>query len=382
MGKKHLGRPGVFLETRFGSALTGLWLCVCLAAHAESPRTVEATPVLVNLIKVEAVGQTELRDSLRLPARVDLDQQRVARIGSAVTGRISEVRAYLGQQVRKGEVLALLNSTELGMAQSAYLKASSQVNLRRLAVQRAKRLLQSDVIAAAELQEREGVLNEAEVDLRAAEDQLRVMGMPESDLNRLARERTIHSHSPITASFDGVVIERNITLGQVVQPSDALYTVADLSRVWLVAEVPEQQAQWARMGDEAEAEIPALPGQHVHGKLIYVADLVDPETRTVTVRMEVPNPSRSLKPHMLATLLIRKQGALVLVLPDSAVVREGDRDHVFVQTKPRHFELRAVRLGEAKGAERPILDGLRVGEQVVVEGAFHLNNERLRKELE
>jgi cobalt-zinc-cadmium efflux system membrane fusion protein len=351
-------------------------------ARAEAPRTVEATAALAGLVKVVAVVEDELRDSLRLPARVELDQQRVARIGATVTGRISEVHAYLGQQVFKGEVLALLNSTELGLAQSAYLKASSQVNLRRLAVQRAQRLLQSDVIAAAELQEREGMLNEAEVDLHAAEDQLRVLGMSERDLKRLARERSIHSFSPVSASIDGAVIERNVTLGQVVQPSDALYTVADLSRVWLVAEVPEQQAQWAHTGDEAEAEIPALPGQNVRGRLIYVADLVDPETRTITVRMDVPNPLRSLKPQMLATLLIRKQGRRTLVLQDSAVIREEDQDHVFVETSPRRFELRAVRLGEGEGSVRPILDGVRAGERVVVEGAFHLNNERLRKELE
>jgi cobalt-zinc-cadmium efflux system membrane fusion protein len=362
-----------------------LWAILAAAmasARAEAPRVVTATPALVGLVKVLAVGEDELRDSLRLPARVDLDQQRVARIGATVTGRISEVRAYLGQQVHKGEVLALLNSTELGLAQSAYLKAGSQVNLRRLAVQRAQRLLQSDVIAAAELQEREGMLTEAEVDQHAAEDQLRVLGMSEQDLQRLARERKIHSYSPVGASLDGVVIERNVTLGQVVQPSDSLYTVADLSRVWLVAEVPEQQAQWAHTGDEAEAEIPALPGQNVHGKLIYVADLVNPETRTITVRMDVPNPLRFLKPQMLATLLIRKPGRRSLVLPDSAVIREDDLDHVFVESSPRRFELRQVRLGDGEGGLQPILDGVSAGERVVVEGAFHLNNERLRKELE
>ena len=348
----------------------------------EAPRSVVAAPLLMKNLRIETIGQAEIRDSLRVPARVELDQQRVARIGATVTGRISEVRAYLGQRVRKADILALLNSTELGMAQSAYLKASSQVNLRRLAVQRAQRLLQSDVIAAAELQEREGVLNEAEVDLRAATDQLRVLGMSENDLKRLARERTIHSFSPVSASLEGVVIERNITLGQVVQPSDALYTVADLSHVWLVAEVPEQQAQWAHTGDEANAEIPALPGQNVHGKLIYVADLVNPETRTVTVRMDVPNSQGMLKPQMLATLLIRKQGQQTLVLPDAAVVRENDQDHVFVETGPQRFELREVRLGKAEGSVRPILDGIKPGDRVVVAGAFHLNNERLRKLLE
>jgi cobalt-zinc-cadmium efflux system membrane fusion protein len=319
---------------------------------------------------------------LRVPARVELDQQRVARIGATVTGRIVETKAVPGQEVRKGETLAMLNSTELGMAQSAYLKASSQVNLHRLAVGRARRLLQADVIASAELQERETELGEAEVDLRAAEDQLRILGMSEADISRLAKERKIHSFSSITSSLTGTVIERNVTVGQVVQPADALFTVADLSHVWLVAEVPEQQAQWAREGDEAEADVAALPDETLNGRLIYVADVVNPETRTVKVRMDVPNPRRILKPQMLATLLIRKPGIKELVLPDAAVVRDENRDHVFVETAPNQFELRPVQLGDRDGEVRRIIGGLAAGDRVVVDGVFHLNNERLRKELE
>lgn len=351
-------------------------------AQAENPpAVVEATPALRGKIKILALGQAELRDSLRLPARVGLDQQRVARIGASVTGRLTETRAMLGQEVKKGEVLATLNSTELSMAQSAYLKAASQVNLHRLAVARARRLLEKDVIAAAELLERESELGEAEVDQRAAADQLRVMGMSEQDMARLSKEKTIHSFSPVTASLSGVVIERNVTLGQVVQPSDALFTVADLSHVWLSAEASEQNAPWMRVGDEASAEIPALPGREFKGKLIYVADLVNPETRTVTVRMDLYNPQRLLKPQMLATLVIRKAGVRELVVPDSAAIRENGRDHVFVETAPYRFELRPVGLGEAEDGVRPVLTGLKAGERIVTEGAFHLNNERLRKEL-
>lgn len=362
--------------------LASMILLLPLAGNAEPAKTVEATPTLLKMLQVEAVGSQALQDSLRVPARIELNQQRVARIGATVTGRVTEINAVLGQKVKKGERLAMLNSTELGQAQSDYLKASSQVNLRQLAVERARRLLQSDVIAAAELQDREGVLTEAEVDLRAAEDQLRVMGMTEADLKQLARQRKIHSFSPVIASIDGIVIERNITLGQVVQPSDALYTVADLSQVWLAAEIPEQQAEWAHTGDQADAEIPALPDQTVHGKIIYVADLVNPETRTITVRMEVPNPNRELKPQMLANLLIRKSAEKTLSINDGAVVRENDRDYVFVEKTPQTFELRAVELDEAEGHSRPVISGLKAGERIVVKGAFHLNNERLRSELE
>ncbi len=356
---------------------------VNLPAFAEVlPRSVVAPPALLKQLRIVPVGHAELRDSLRVPARVDLDQHRLARIGATVTGRIVETKAWIGQTVKKGDTLAILNSTELGMAQAGYLKAASQVNLRELAVSRARRLLESDVIAAAELLEREGMLREAEVDLRAASDQLRVMGMNEMDIARLARDKSIYSFTPIVASLSGVVIERNVTVGQVVQPSDALFTVADLSHVWLVAELPEQQAHWARLGDEANADIAALQDENLSGKLIYVADLVNPETRTVTVRMDLPNPQRILKPHMLATLLIRKQGADYLVLPDSAVIRDDNKDHVFVQIAQDKFMLRPVQLGEDEGGIRPVINGLKAGEKVVTDGGFHLNNERMRKELE
>jgi cobalt-zinc-cadmium efflux system membrane fusion protein len=358
-----------------------LLLIITSAVDAQTPLSVKAPPMLLTQLKIIAIGEGQVRDSLRLPARVELDQQRVARIGATVTGRITETQAVLGQDVRKGERLAMLNSTELGMAQSAYLKTSSQVNLHRLAVNRAKRLLASDVIAAAELQERETMLVEADVDLRTATDQLRVLGMSDGDLARLSKEKKIHSFLPITASIGGTIVERTVTVGQVVQPADALFTVADLSHVWVVAELPEQQAHWAHKGDEALVTIPALPDQEQAGRLVYVADMVDPNTRTVTVRMALPNPKRIFKPQMLANLMIRKQAGQELVLPDSAVIRVDDRDHVFIQTAPEEFTLQPVKLGLRDGEMRRVLGGLKPGDKVVVEGSFHLNNERQRKEL-
>jgi cobalt-zinc-cadmium efflux system membrane fusion protein len=359
-----------------------LWVFSLPIASADVPKSIEATPALLKLLKIDKVKPSEVHDTLRLSARVELDQQQVARIGATVTGRITEIDAVLGQKVKKGQRLALLSSTELGKAQSDYLKATTQVNLWRLTVQRAKRLLQSGVIANAQFQERQSVLNEAEVDQRAARDQLRVMGMSEPDLKLLDKQRKIHSFSPVTASIDGVVIERNVAIGQVVQPADSLYTVANLSHLWLVAEIPEQQAHWAREGDQVQAEVPALPDQEVSGKLIYVADLVNPESRTVTVRMALDNPRRLFKPQMLATLKISKPGAKTLVVPGQAVVRENNKDYVFVQTAPKRFELREVRLGREKEQLRPVLEGLKAGELIVVKGAFHLNNERLRSTLE
>jgi membrane fusion protein, heavy metal efflux system len=351
-------------------------------AEAEHSTAIEVSSALLQQFRVEPVSYGRLGDTLRLPGRVQVNEQRLAQVGTPVTGRIIELRAALGQDVTRGEILAVLNSTELGVAQAAYLKAASQVNLRQLAVDRARRLLAGDVIGSAELQEREGQLVEAQVEVQAAADQLRLLGMSYEAIQQLARERKIDSLLSITAPLSGTVIERRVKLGQIAQPVHPLYTVADLSSVWLVAQAPENQIHLIHKEEKVEAEIPALPGPTVKGQLTYVADVVDPESRTVEVRMEVPNPQRRIKPEMLSTIIIHVQSAPELVVPSHAVVREGKQDFVFVRTGPRHFELRPVELGPDGGPWRGVKRGLTVGEPMVVEGAFHLNNERRRREVE
>lgn len=351
---------------------------VTTSVNALPSEYVTADPALLKIIKTEEIKSKEIVDSLRISARIELDQNRVARIGASVTGRITEINTELGERVLKQQQLALLNSSELGQAQSDFLKASSQVNLHHLALQRAQLLLQSDVIPAAELQDRQATLDEAEVDLQAVTDHLKILGMATDDIKELSKSHKIKSYSPVSASIDGIVIEKHITLGEVVQTTDNLFTLADLSQLWLVAEIPEQQSQWARKGDSVQAEIPALPQLKIEGKLIYVADLVNPETRTVTVRMSLNNSHGLFKPQMLATLTISKPAMQSLVVPSQAVIRADNKDYVFVQIADAKFKLRLVQLGKEELGFRALLDGLKINERIVTDGAFNLNNLRLK----
>ena len=332
-------------------------------------------------IKVTPAGARSVSDTLRVAGKVDFDEYRVSRIGATVTGRVIEINVRLGQQVKVGDALAVINSTELGQAQLDYLKARAQADLQARSVERARQLFAADVIGRAELQRRESELAIASAEQRAAADQLRVLGMSAAAISRLGNNGAINSVTPVVSTVAGTVVERRITQGQVVQPADALYVVADLSEVWVTAEVPEQQAALVRAGQQVDIEVPAL-GARLTGKLIYVADTVNPETRTVTVRSRVNNAERQLKPAMLATMLIQAAPAQRIVVPAEAVVRENNADHVFVEIAPRTFRLTPVRLGPESGGQRPVLDGLKAGEPIVATGAFHLNNERKRKELE
>ena len=332
-------------------------------------------------IKVTPAGARSVSDTLRVAGKVDFDEYRVSRIGATVTGRVIEINVRLGQQVKVGDALAVINSTELGQAQLDYLKARAQADLQARSVERARQLFAADVIGRAELQRRESELAIASAEQRAAADQLRVLGMSQPAIARLGNNGAINSVTPVVSTVAGTVVERRITQGQVVQPADALYVVADLSEVWVTAEVPEQQAALVRTGQAVDIEVPAL-GARLTGKLIYVADTVNPETRTVTVRSRVDNAGRQLKPAMLATMLIQAAAVERIVVPAEAVVREDNADHVFVETAPRSYRLTPVRLGPEGGGQRPVLDGLKAGERIVASGAFHLNTERKRKELE
>jgi len=251
-----------------------VWAAICVSsfvligcnkAPVETAQTatrdeglVTANELLQSQLKLGEVSAMPISDTLRVAGRIDFDEQQLARIGATVTGRITKLQAGLGQVVKKGEVLAELHSSELSTAQLAYLKAKSQMELTRRNVERAKSLFDADVISAAELQRRENEFQIASAETRAAADQLRVLGVPAGAIERLGKSGVIDSNTPVVASLNGVVVERKVAQGQVVEPTDALFVVADLSRVWAVAQVPEQQVEQVKVGQSVEIEVAAL----------------------------------------------------------------------------------------------------------------------------
>lgn len=349
------------------------------SAPARDPLAIEAGVELLARLSLGEPAFAEVRESLRVPGRIEVDETRFARVGSPVTGRITDLGATVGQDVKRGQVLATVNSTELSTAQLAYLKSLSQRGLAARAAARAQQLVDADVIGTAELQRRQAELVQAEAEVGAARDQLKVLGMPAGAIDKLSDSRTITSVTQIVAGISGTVIERKVTEGQVVQPADGVFLVADLSRVWVVADVPEQNAGALRVGESVQAEIPALGSRRVQGTLSFVSPIVSPETRTVRARMELANNEREYKPAMLASVLIRSAPQKRLTVPVEALVREDNRDYVFVQTADAAFRLREVALGIEHDGRRVVQSGLREGERIVVAGAFHLNNERKRR---
>lgn len=349
---------------------------------AQDPNLVMANESLLAQIKISEVALSDVSDILRVAGQIDFDEQALTRIGASVTGRVTQINAQLGNEVKKGYTLALINSSELSNSQLAYLKARSEKEFHRRTVQRAKTLFEADVISAAELQRRESEYEVASAQTRAAQDQLRVLGVNLKAMEELATTGAIDSVASVMATIKGVVVERKVTTGQVVQPADVLFTVADLSRVWAVAQVPEQQVAQVKVGQSVRIEVPALENEKLIGKLIYVGSTVNPESRTVLVRTELDNTSGRLKPSMLASMLIESTPTKRMVVPITAIVREQDTDYVFTEEKPGSFRLKPVRLSSEHNGQRVVLDGLSQGMRIVSDGAFHLNNHRNLKDME
>jgi membrane fusion protein, heavy metal efflux system len=352
-------------------------------AIAKDPMLINVTPEQQANFKTGKVEMFDLAVVQEHPGRIEANEKLVSRIGSSVTGRVTTVLAYLGERVSPGQTLAQVSSPELTTSQLAYLRANANQSMAERGVDRARQLIAADVIGSAELQRRETELSIARAELRAAEDQLRLIGLPTSAIEKLRTQGSLHAESGVIARISGVVVERKVSQGQVVQPGDQLFTVADLSNVWVVGSLPEQAAQSVQQGQTVEIEVPAI-NQKFTGKVIFISDTVQPETRTVTVRSQVDNPKRELKPQMLANMRIAGMTKKMPAIPVSALIRQNDQDYLFVMTAPNTYRLTAVELGPIKLGSmsqqlRPVLKGVSEGETIITDGGFHLNNDRIQR---
>ena len=352
------------------------------AEETKDVNSITIRPELAPRIKVGYPTMIDLADKLQVPSRVEVDEERLVRVGSYVTGRIIDLYVTLGDSVNVGAPLARITSPELTQAQLAYLRAFSRSVLTQKAAERAHHLLAADVIAVAEVERRESELEVARAELEAAKDQLRLLGVDSAVLKELSKQGHILPSVTINATRSGIVIARNVIVGQVVQPADELFGVADLSSVWVVGDVPEQIARDVRIGQHVEIHVPALGDINFDGLIIFVADTVDPMTRTVMVRTMVENPQRKLKPDMLANMHVTDTLHKSLVVPETAVVREANRDYVFLSLGDNRFLRVPVELGPEVADMRPVVGGLTIEQSIVLDGAFHLDNERKLAELE
>jgi membrane fusion protein, heavy metal efflux system len=334
-------------------------------------------------IKFAPVARGALLVPRQYTATVQPNQNELADVTALIRGRVVKVYVDVGQDVKKDALLALLHSTDLGVAEGAYLKAVAKLHEAELAYKRARDLQEQKVVSLAELQRREATMKTARAEAREMSNRLELFGVPKEEIERLDREQTIKADVLLRAPFDGRVIMRNITRGEVVETQQKLFTVANLSDLWVVGNVPEKDVQFIRKDQKVEVIVSAYPHGIFPGTITYVGDVLDPATRTMRLRVTVPNPDLLLKPEMFALVLVYvAETPDALTVPLAAVQNGPTGKIVFVQRGVNDFEVRTVKLGSEQGEVVTVLDGVSAGDRVVTEGSFVLKSEMERHKIE
>ena len=332
-------------------------------------------------IEVVTVEMSDAVAALRLPGVVHPNAYRSISAVAVVGGRVTDVFAELGQQVRRGQTLAEVYAPELADAQTRYLSVGAELVAHEQALRRVEKLVD---IGAASRQELERVHAEhtaATTMVENSRSRLVLLGMTDADLAGLTSALAIRATVHIPAPADGVVTMREANVGLNVEAGARLFTVVDLSTVWIVGDLYEKDFSRVGVGNSAAITTTAYPGLTLAGRVSYIDPRVHPETRTAAVRVEVPNPRGDLRLGMFAEMLVRDAGQhLAVVLPRSAVQLVGDRSVVYLArpSEPGHFVEREVQLGDVIGEDIEVRSGVLPGDVVVSKGTFSLRAQRER----
>ena len=370
-----------------------LFLLACLGTpepvddhgHDRVPGTIELTPEAVASARIAVSVATEgtLANGMSLPARIALDPRKEAMVSAWIAGQVDTISVRPGDQVERGQELARVQSPELGEAVAAFRTAKARDDAADARLERLRRLEADGVSSKAQVLESEADHAEAEGDLEAAEERLRILGVPMNIGSPHSGEH-FPSRVPVRSPIAGTVLTADASVGERVDPGQALFHVGDLDEVWLVLDVYERDLAAVRAGQGVTFTVEAWPELTFAGDVAQVGDWIEPDARTVEVRVVVPNPEHKLKPNMFATAeltAVDKAPQTGLILPLDAVQRIDGTDTVFVETEPQHFTARPVAVAERTATQVRLSSGLEVGERVVTEGAFALKSELEKSEL-
>jgi membrane fusion protein, heavy metal efflux system len=313
-------------------------------------------------------------ESASLLGELGVNQNAYAEVSAPLSARVVSLRAIEGQRVGSGDVLAMLESGELAKARGDLATAEARRDLAQRTLERKRGLSEEKIVPLREVQEAESELLATEAQLRAAQASLRTLGAPDR-----AAEGSSASSLILRSPVAGVVLERTLAIGQTADPAKPLFRIGDLSTLWLTVHAFERDAVRLTKAASARITFAAIPGRTFEGTVALIGQSVDPDSRTVAIRIDLPNNEGILRPGMSATawLPVGEQGVL-LAVPAAAVQRVRERWCVFIPKDDRTFEIRPVGRGRDIAGEVELLSGVRAGEPIVVDGAFLLKAETER----
>ena len=346
---------------------------------AAAPKPIETRVDNSAEVPIEVVTpQARMRRGiLETSGKVQFNEETVTRVHSPVTGRVVEVLSKPGDIVEVGHALFSIESPDLGQAKSDYAKALTDVERADKALRLAKELFEVKAIPQKDIREAESDYRKAVAERERAASRLRTLGVAEEQINDAAVRGETSTRLVVRTPRSGVVVERNIVPGQVVAygQSDtpaSLFVIADLTTMWVLADVYEPDISSVKPGQSMSVRLPCCPNERHEGRVAYISDSVDRESRTVKVRGAVPNPGRALKAEMFVKVSIATGSTRALTVPQSAVHREGGTTFVLVATGPDAYERRLVTLGADLDGAVEVQRGLTPADHVVSQGSILL----------
>ncbi|MEO7254465.1 MAG: efflux RND transporter periplasmic adaptor subunit [Casimicrobium sp.] len=329
-------------------------------------RYAAGNPQLALLTVVDVKPSTAV--AIDLPARLTWNESRTQRIFPAFAGRVTAIRADVGQTVKAGAVLAQMASPDFGQAQADAARASVDAQLTQKSLARQKELLTAGVIARKDFEQAEADAARAQTEVARAQARTRLYGGATG----------VNQQLGLVSSINGIVVERNLNPGQELRPDQsgvgvpAPFVVSDPTSLWVQIDARERDVGSLKVGSHFDLIVPSLPNEKFTGKVLTSSDAIDPTTRTIKVRGEVANPDRRLKAEMLASARLERHLGGGLVIPASAVVLRGTQHTVYVQSGPGIFEPREVRLSYQDSKQAVVSRGLEAGDKVVSENVLLL----------
>ncbi|MEK6743955.1 MAG: efflux RND transporter periplasmic adaptor subunit [Nitrospirota bacterium] len=334
-------------------------------------------------VEVMAAALEPFSAPIEATAAIELDGDRIAKISARTSGRLVRIAASQGDAVKTGQALAWFDSPELGQALAEYAKSKGRADLARKNLEREETLFSKKISPEKDVIRARQELAEAGADLAFARERFHLLGI-DIDQYEKKHEGDQHPLIAVTSPISGSVIERTATQGEVVSPEKPLFTVADLSKLWVIIDIYEKDLGRIKSGTAVKVSTTAYADKSFRGFISYLGEVMDEKTRTVKARVEVENANRLLKPGMFATVTIDAKGAQMekaIMLPEEAVFLDGSRNYVFIQTAPEKFEMREITAGRTLGKRLEVIGGIKKGESVAVKGAFILKSELKKGEL-
>jgi cobalt-zinc-cadmium efflux system membrane fusion protein len=354
-----------------------------LAPAAATPEsqtvpTLELAPTQLDALKIEEIGKGFFPVEKMAVGSIDFDEDRAVQVFSPYAGKIIAPMVNLGDEVEKGQPLYTIDSPDLIQAESTLISAAATLSLTQKELARAKDLSTTQGISERELEQATSDDHAAEGAFKAARHAVLVFGKTEAEVDQLVTSRRIDPALVIRSPVTGRVTSRNAQPGLLVQPGNAPapYSVADLSKMWMLGNVAESDSPLFQVGQPVRVTVMALPGRAFEGVIAKMGAALDTNTHRIMIRSEVADPKHELRPGMLASFVIQvSEPRESTAIPVNGVVREGDGTMTaWVTTDRRHFIQRVVRIGLQFAGRYQVLEGLEPGELVVTDGAIFLSN--------